>query len=88
MALPRVKHIKRITIVTEDGTKETWDFPNGTRAIYRERNNGTTESDPVKEEWHEHDIFWTSDRRRPVKSARTPGPEVNLAEKTKEGTST
>lgn len=71
MALLRAKRIVNITVEFEDGQIEQWDFP--VPITYRERTNTTTENDPVKSQWVEHDIHWRSDILKEVKVERRPG---------------
>ncbi len=63
----RQKKVVHVSLEFEDGSIEQWAFPVETQASYRESTNRNTERNPVREEWHEHEIRWVSNRVREVK---------------------
>lgn len=85
MTLLKSSKVVSVIFTLDDGTEERWTFPNGISAFYRVRANVTTENDPVKEQWNEHELHWISERMRQVKNARAEGPSVNLAEAVTKG---
>ncbi len=63
----RRHNVVHVRLDFEDGSAEEWTFPAEAQAFYKETTNTNTERNPIKEEWHEHELRWVSNRVREVK---------------------
>ncbi len=54
----RTLGVAKLVIIFADGTREQWDFPEGTNCFYREGGNRQTK--PTRS-WKTHELWWKSD---------------------------